>query len=178
MKHHVLASLLVGALLASGGAHAQPSDEAHRLTLYTRTAALAYFSEARTTGGIGGGVGLRDTLWDRYILQADLSLLLGLGSVGALRLGAGVQWRMGGYTPAILATLQTVVGSQLSFLTDAHPTPVRGPAVALGVSLAPVRFTQGPLHLSLLELGVGLGSDFPGRGLCWQMGLVEAGTSF
>ncbi|MFL5354638.1 hypothetical protein [Archangium sp.] len=179
----LLACVLV--LLSTGDARAQEAVAApagvlpagHRLTLYGRGGALVYLSDAMTTGGIGGGVGLRDTLQDRFILQADLSYLMGLGNVVALRLGAGMQ-RRGTYTPAVLATLTTVVGDRLTFLTPAHPTPVRGPAVALGLSVAPLRFTEGGLQLSLLELGVGLGADLPGWGLAWQLGLLEVGTSF
>ena len=39
----------------------------HRLTLYSRAGGLIYLSDAMTTGGLGGGVGLRDTLHDRFI---------------------------------------------------------------------------------------------------------------
>lgn len=187
MKHvqsgGLLACVLV--LLSMGGARAQEAAAApagllpagHRLTLYGRAGGLLYLSDAMTTGGIGGGVGLRDTFQDRFILQADLSYLMGLGNVAALRLGAGVQ-RSGTYTPAVLATLTTVVGDRLTFLSPAHPTPVRSPAVALGLSVAPLRFTERGLQLSLLELGVGIGTDLPGWGLAWQLGLLEVGTSF
>ncbi|MGZ3460783.1 MAG: hypothetical protein ACXU86_20025 [Archangium sp.] len=179
----LLACALV--VLCAGGARAEETaparagqlPEGHRLTLYGRTGALFYLSDAMTTGGLGGGVGLRDTIRDRFILQADLNYLMVLGNVGALRLGAGVQ-RSGTYTPAVLATLSAVVGDRLTFLTPAHPTPIRSPAVALGLSVAPVRFTDGGLQLSLLELGVGIGTDLPGRGLAWQLALLEVGTSF
>jgi hypothetical protein len=172
-------------MLSAGGAHAeQPAParagllpEGHQLTLYGRAGGLVYLSDAMTTGGAGGGVGLRDTIRDRVILQADLNYLMVLGNVGALRLGAGVQ-RSGTYTPAILATLSAVMGDRLTFLTSAHPTPIRSPAVALGLSVAPVRFTDRGMQLSLLELGVGIGTDLPGRGLAWQIGLLEVGTCF
>jgi hypothetical protein len=179
----LLASTLV--LLSTGGARAQEAAPAqagvlpsgHRLTLYSRAGGLVYLSDAMTTGGLGGGVGLRDTLQDRFILQADLSYLMGIGNVGALRLGAGLQ-RSGTYTPAVLVTLNAVMGDHLTFLTSAHPTPLRGPALSLGLSVAPLRFTQGGMQLSLLELGVGAGTDLPGLGLAWQLGLLEVGTTF
>lgn len=163
-------------LFAAGGAQAQEAGE-HQLTLYSRAGALVYLSDARTTGGVGAGVGLRDTLRERFILQADLSYLMMMGNVGTLRLGAGVQ-RRGTYTPAVLLTLTTFFGDRLAFLTPEHPTPVRSPAMALGVSVAPVRFTHQGLQLSLLELGIGVGSDLPGLGLSYQLGLLEIGTTF
>ena len=151
--------------------------EGHQLTLYGRMTGMAYLSDARTQGGVGGGLGVRDTLNERFILQADLSYLTLIGNVAALRLGAGVQ-RRGTYTPAVLVTLTTLMGTHLSFLNAEHPTPVRGPAVALGVNLSPLRFTHQGLQFSLLELGVGVGNDLPGWGLAFQLGLLEVGTTF
>ena len=176
MKHFDSGWLLAAALvlLSTGSAQA---EEGHRFTLYGRAGGMLYLSNAMTTGGVGGGVGLRDTIQDRFILQADLNYLMVIGNVGALRLGAGLQ-RSGTYTPAVLVTLTLVMGDRLTFLTPEHPTPLRGPAVALGLSVAPLRFTQGGLQLSLLELGVGAGTDLPGLGLSWQLALLEAGTTF
>jgi hypothetical protein len=179
----LLASALV--LLCIGDARAQeavPAQEGvlpagHRLTLYGRAGGLVYLSGAMTTGGLGGGVGLRDTLQDRFILQADLNFLMGIGNVGVLRVGAGLQ-RSGTYTPAVLATLSAVMGDRLTFLTPEHPTPVRSPALVLGLNVAPLRFTQGGMQLSLLEFGVGIGEDFPGVGVSLQLNLLEVGTSF
>jgi hypothetical protein len=187
MKRSNLGRLLAGALVLTGAAGAQAQEPSspetgllpagHRLSLYSRAGGVIYLSDARTAGGLGGGVGVRDTIQERFILQADLNYLMMLGNAGALRLGAGIQ-RSGTYTPAVLVTLTTLVGKQLTFLTPEHPTPVRAPAVALGVSVAPLRFTQDGLQLSLLELGVGAGTELPGLGLAWQLGLVEVGTSF
>ncbi|HZH13425.1 MAG TPA: hypothetical protein VE057_03585 [Archangium sp.] len=177
----LLACVLV--LFAAGGARAQevpaqePGPREHQFTFYSRAGALAYLSDARTTGGAGAGVGLRDTLHERFILQADLSYLMMLGNVGVLRLGAGVQ-RSGTYTPAVLLTLTSFFGDRLAFLTPEHPTPVGKLAMALGVSVAPLRFTHQGLQMSLLELGVGVGSDLPGLGLSYQLGLLEVGTAF
>ena len=78
----------------------------------------------------------------------------------------------------MLVTFSAVVGDRLTFLTPEHLTPVKGPAVALGLSVAPLRFTQQELQLSLLEFGVGVGTDLPGLGWAWQLGLLEVGTSF
>jgi hypothetical protein len=176
MRRFQLARLLACVLvtLAAGGARAQG---AHQLMFYGRTGGQVYLSSARTQGGLGAGVGLRDTIRERFILQGDLSYLMMLGNVGLLRLGAGVQ-RRGTYTPAVLLTLSTLVGDRLAFLTSEHPTPLQGPTMALGVSIAPLRFTHEGLQLSLLELGVGVGSDLPGWGLSYQLGILEVGTTF
>lgn len=171
--------LLSGVLVAlvAGSARAEMPIERHVFSLYGRMGGMAYLSEARTQGGVGAGVGVRDTVEERFILQADLSYLLMAGNVGALRLGAGVQ-RSGTYTPAALLTLSTLFGSQLTFLTARHPTPVTGPSVTVGVSLAPLRFSHAGMQLSLLELGVGVGPELPGWGLSYQLGLLEVGTTF
>jgi|GEM_PF-1711405 len=174
-----LVSLVAGEAQAQGGSSPEGRllPEGHQLTFYGHIAGRVYLSDARTQGGVGGGVGVRDTLHERFILQADLNYLMMVGNVGALRLGAGVQ-RRGTYTPAALLTLTTLFGSHLSFLSAEHPTPVRGPGVALGVSLAPLRFSRAGMQLSLLELGVGIGNDLPGWGVSYQLGLLEVGTNF
>lgn len=174
-----LVSLVAGVARAQGGSTPERGlvPEGHQLTFYGRMGGMVYLSDARTQGGVGGGVGVRDTLHERFILQADLSYLMMIGNVAALRLGAGVQ-RRGTYTPAVLLTLTTQLGTQLSFLSTEHPTPVGGPNVTLGVSVAPLRFTHAGMQLSLLELGVGTGNDLPGWGLAYQLGLLEVGTTF
>jgi len=174
-------ALLVSLLLAGMDARASDSENAsappgHRFSVYMGTAGMAHFSDVRTQGGVGGAIGLRDTIDERFILQADMQYLLMIGNTVGLRLGAGVQ-RRGLYQPAALLTLSTMLGEQLVFMTPAHPFPVRHPAVTLGVSVAPLRFSMGKTRISLLELGVGVGSEFPGLGLSCRVGLVEVGLS-
>ncbi len=183
MSRLAWAPLLVAGLLAPL-AHAQDDGPSagprHQLSLYVRGTGMAYASQARTMGGVGGGVGVRDTVDERYLLQADVSALTLLGRVYALRAGAGLQWRPGHgpWRPAVLLSLTALVGDRFDFLTPQHPTPLRGPAVSLGVSASPVRFSLGPTQLSLLELGVGVGPELPGAGLALHVGLVEVGASF
>jgi hypothetical protein len=176
MKSVHRAAWCLGLLLTvtSTQAHSTPEP---RLTLYSQSAALFYLSDARTMGGVGGGLGLRATFRERCFVQAELHYLLGIGNTAALRLATGVQ-RRGTYTPAVLLSLSTLLGDGLTFLTPQHPTPVKGPAVSLGLSVAPLRFSSNGLHLSALELGAGLGTDLPGAGLAFQLGLLEVGTSF
>lgn len=155
----------------------EPVATGHRFSLYTTAGAQAYLSDQRTIGGVGGGLGVRDTLDDRFIFQADFSFLSLLGNAASVRVGAGVQ-RRGMWAPAALLTVTTLFGEHLSFLSPAHPEPVPGPAVSLGVTLAPMRFDLQEVQISVLQLGIGAGSDFPGLGLHYSVGLLEAGVSF
>jgi hypothetical protein len=50
--------------------------------------------------------------------------------------------------------------------------------VSLGVTVAPLRFVLQGTEVSLLQLGVGLGTDFPGLGITYSLGLMEVGTAF
>jgi hypothetical protein len=174
-------TLLVLSLLAS--ASVVMPDEApkeapsrHQLSLFVQSGAAVYLSDARTQGGVGGGFGVRDTVDGRWLLQADVSGLTGLGSVLALRLGVGAQLR-GICTPAVRLEFTGLFGDRLSFLTPDHPTPVGGPALALGVVVAPIRFTVGDTQVSVLELGVGAGTEAPGLGLRFSVNLLEVGLA-
>lgn len=154
-----------------------PVATGHRFSLYTTAGAQVYLSDQRTLGGVGGGLGVRDTLDGRFLFQADFSYLSLLGNAGSVRVGAGVQ-RRGLWAPAALLTVTSLFGEHLSFLTPEHPRPVPGPAVSLGVTLAPVRFDLREVQVSVLQLGIGVGSDFPGLGVHYSVGLLEAGVSF
>ena len=149
----------------------------HRLSLYLTSGAMAYLSDAQTIGGLGGGLGLRDTLDGRFILQADINYLGYIRNAAALRVSAGAQLR-GPYAPAALLTLTTLMGERLSFLTPEHPTRITGPAMSVGLTLAPIRFDLPQVQFSMLQLGVGVGSDLPGLGLSYSLGLLEVGATF
>ncbi|PTL75148.1 hypothetical protein [Vitiosangium sp. GDMCC 1.1324] len=171
-------ALGLGLVGTSGDARAEESSSLqHRFSVYAAAGAQVYLSNARTIGGIGGGIGVRDTLNDRFILQADLSYLSMLGNTASFRVGAGVQ-RSGTYAPAALLTLSTLFGERLSFLTPEHPTRISGPGMTLGVTLAPARFDLKSVQVSLLQLGIGAGTDLPGLGLSYSVGLLEVGATF
>jgi hypothetical protein len=175
-----LSTFLAGGMLLAPEAHAEESaasGSGHRLSLYVRPGAGVYLSDARTVAGVGGGIGLRDTIRERFIAQLDVSYLLMAGNVGSVRLGLGMQ-RPGLWSPAAMVVFQGMFGDRFSFLTPQHPVPVRGPALSVGVSVAPARFTVGDTQVSLLELGIGVGSDFPGLGLAYSVGLAEVGLTF
>ncbi|MCY1079351.1 hypothetical protein [Archangium lansingense] len=184
-SHHSMAragalALALGTLMAPPGtARAEESSSSlrHRFSAYVTSGAQIYLSSARTIGGVGGGIGVRDTVNDLFILQADLSYLALLGNGGALRVGAGVQ-RPGTWSPAALLTVNTLFGERLSFLTPEHPARIPGPAVSVGLTLAPVRFDVQSVQFSILELGLGVGSDLPGLGLNYSVGVLEVGATF
>lgn len=176
---------VVGVLLGftagaqEAGAEAVPAGApvTHRITAYVHSGVGFFLSDFRTMGGIGGGLGVRDTLDERYILQADARYLVGLGNAVELRAGAGVQ-RRGLWTPAALVTLSGMMGGGMRFMTPARSTPVRAPALAVGLQLAPLRFTHAGTQLSLFEVGLGVGTEWPGTGVSLHLTLLQAGTSF
>jgi len=176
----MLSTLLVLTALA---ASPDPSEDVardvpkrHQLSLYARSGATVYLSQARTHGGVGGGFGLRDTVDERWLLQADASVLTGLGTSFAVRLGAGVQ-RRGWWTPAALVALTGLFGDRMDFLTPEHPSFTGSPSLGLGLTLAPARFSLGRAQVSLLELGVGVGTDRPGLGLLYGLTVLEVGVA-
>ena len=172
----VSALLMLSALAISPAPEEAPVPPRHQLSLYARSGATLYLSPARTQGGVGGGFGLRDTVDGRWLLQADVNGLTGLGTAFAVRVGAGVQ-RQGQWAPAAWVSLTGLFGDRMDFLTPEHPTPVVGPSLGLGLTLAPARFTLGRAQVSLLEFGVGVGTDRPGLGLLYGLTLLEVGVA-
>jgi hypothetical protein len=170
-------SLVMGLVAPFLDARADKVGGEHQLSVYVRTGLAAYLSDARTIGGIGGGLGIRDTVRERFILQADVNYLAYIGNTVGLNVGAGLQ-RSGMYSPAVLLTASALLGDQLSFLSSEHPRPPRHPAFSLGLSVAPVRFSVKGMQLSLFELGAGVGTDLPGLGLSYRLGLLEVGASW
>lgn len=148
---------------------------AHRFGVYVRSGAAAYFTAARSAGGAGGGIGLRDVVDGWLVLQADAAYLFGVGNLAEIRAGAGAQ--LPGpdrtYQPAATLLLSLYAGEQIRFLSEEHPTPVWDPGVAVGVELAPLRFTGETSRVSLLAPGIGVGLDFPSVGPVFQVTALE-----
>ena len=187
MKRALLAGALVLAGLTAGEARAEegqtPDGAApaeapvHQLSVYCRGGVHVYLSPSRSTGVFGGSVGVRDTIQERFILQADVGFLTNLGNVVPVQLAAGIQ-RKGLYSPAALLTLSTFFGDKLSFVTADHPSVIRAPPIALGFVLAPARFNVAGGQLSVLEFGLGVSPEFPGWGVAYQLNLANVGVSF
>lgn len=165
-------------LVLAGSARAGEADPqaGHHFSVYLHSGAQVYLSRARTMGGLGGGVGLRDTWNQRFLLQADVSYLFMVGNVTALRVATGYQ-HPGTYSPAVLLRTSLLLGNQLTFLQPELPATTVGPALSLGVAVAPLRFRVAGTQVSILELGISAGSDFPGLGLGYSLSLLEVSAS-
>lgn len=182
-------SLLTAALVALGFAPApsraadeQPAAEApptpaHQFSVYGRSGVQVYLSDTRSTGMFGGSLGVRDTIHGRFILQADVGYLTNFGNVVPVQVAAGIQ-RQGFYTPSALLTFTGFLGDRVNFLSAEHPSLIRTPPLALGVLLAPARFTVEGAQLSLLEFGLGVSPEFPGLGLAYQLNVIDVAVSF
>lgn len=158
--------------LSAGAARAEDFD----WSVYAGTAGSAYLSSVRTAGGAGGGVGVRGSR-GLYVVQWDASLLTGMGGLVEARVAGGLQ-RDGEYAPAILATLSLMLGPQIKVIDEQHAKPWRAPAAYAGLQLEPLRFRSGAYLVSALQLGAGIGSDFPGVGYAFRLGLFEVGLRF
>jgi len=167
---------VISALLAASLMTATPAGFPGEFSVYANSGLTLLTSNVRTQGGLGGGLGVRDTLLDRWIFQADVEGLAGLGAVLSVRVGAGVQ-RQGWWTPALLVYLTGLFGDRLSFPTSEAPTAGWGPGLAVGLTLAPLRFRIDRVQLSLLEVSVGVGPDAGGAGQMVGLTLLEVGAS-
>jgi len=183
MKRPLLTAALVALGLApalSRAADEQPAAEAppvHQFSVYGRSGVQAYLSDTRSTGMFGGSVGVRDTIHGRFILQADVGYLTNFGNVVPVQVAAGIQ-RRGFYTPSALLTFTGFLGDRVNFLSSEHPSVIRTPPLALGVLLAPARFTLEGAQLSLLEFGLGVSPEFPGLGMAYQLNVIDVAVSF
>lgn len=163
----------------TSSASATPAEDStrHRVTLLARTAVALHLSEARTTGGLGGGFGLRDTVGDYLLLQADIAWLTQLGNVLAIRAGAGIQ-KPGTWSPAALVAVTGMFGSQLHFPAEGRPATA-GPALSIGLVLAPLRFVaKNGAEVSLMEIGVGIAAETPGMATTLSIGFEVGAQLF
>ncbi len=170
----VLALFTLLLLPICAGAQETPS---HQLSVYLRSGGGVLLAPSRSMGGFGGGLGVRDVIKDTFLLQADVNYLAGLGHVALVRAGAGIQ-RPGTWSPAALVTASLLAGDHLAFRTDSVPIVSRGPAGAIGLTLAPLRFSASGRSVSVLELGAAYGTDGISGGPVFQLGLLELGVSF
>lgn len=153
------------------------STPTHQVGLYGRMGFAGFSSSARTQAGIGGGVGVRDVLHGQWLLQADVSGLVGLGGLLEVRLGAGWQ-RPGFWSPSARLELSALLGQQVGFVRPGSESLPGSFTAALGAVLAPVRFSLSGACVSVLEVSVGAGPDPRGWGLRLGLTLLEIGTTF
>lgn len=154
-----------------------PSQERFQWTAYVRSGVTVHAAPSQSTGGVGGGAGVRMSFAKVWLAQADFNYLTLVGHVGELRLAGGIQ-RPGLWSPAALFNVSFLLGQRLSFRTPEHPWPTSAPIVTAGIVVAPLRFTQLHQTVSVLELGIGVKPDFPGVGVTYSLGLLEIGHVF
>lgn len=146
-----------------------------RWLLTAQSGADLYLSEARSLGGLGGGLGLRAEWKGPWVFEGNFGPLVGAGAVLVLRLAAGIQ-RPGSYCPALLFGTRWMFGDALHFVTPAHRLAPAGPAFSFGPALSPLRFRKKNTELSFASVYWGLGSDLPGLGTGYGITLLEVGT--
>ncbi len=168
--------LLLALVLAAEPGPALTAEPSTTWSVYGRSGASVQVSSARTIGGEGGGLGLQVSR-GAWLAEVEAAMLVGLGTVLDVQLGAGWQ-RRGKWSPAALLTVSLLAGSQTSVLTDAHPLPVKGPALSVGLKLELLRFVYGRVRTSALQLGGGIGTDFPGVAFSLRVTFIELGVSW
>jgi hypothetical protein len=128
------------------------------LAVTVHSGGTVFLAPSRTQGGLGGGVGLALSVDAHWLVEADATVLFGLGLAGQVRAGAAWQ-RSGRWTPVARAYLELAFGQRLDFTVNGR-LPPNGPTLGLGVGLGLLRFTVGRATVSALELRGGLGTDF------------------
>ena len=162
----LIAALACAPALARAGEGDSPS-----WSLTAHAGAQGYLSDGRTMGGYGGGFGLQVERGP-FLAGADAAYLFFIGNAAALRVSAGVQ-RPGLWSPALLLRASLLVGDQFTFFQPGGPILGAGPAFCVGLTAAPLRFTLSGAHVSVLQLGVGLGVDPTGLAVAPQLDVLE-----
>jgi hypothetical protein len=169
--------MTTGALLVllalDAGRPPAPPPELELIPIAAQHAVLL-LSDRVTAGGGGGGLGAQLIYQRRYLLQADIGMLLGFGNALATRLAAGVQLSARDYAPAFWASGGALWGDRVEFLTGAGERPAT-PSFALGARASPLRFVSELGMVSALELGAG--TDLAGA-LWLELGVLTVGARF
>ena len=153
--------MIAAVLLATSVAAAEPAQ----LAVSVRSGSTAYASRSREIAGSGAALGLEARTGTAFV-RGDVGLLVGLGSVLEVCASAGVS-RPKRWAPSAGPIVCVLTGSQLSFLTDEDPLPIRAPATTVGLSLEPLRFDYGKASISALAIDAGIGTDWWGSG--WRL---------
>jgi hypothetical protein len=130
-----------------------------------------FLSDGVTAGGVGGGAGIQLVWRRRYVGQADLSALWGIGNTWSSRLAFGVQ--LGGFwAPALWGTASVLLGDRVEMLAGQGNRPA-APSWGLGLQISPLRFLLDSAFFSALEPS--LATDF-GGGLLFDLTVVRLGV--
>lgn len=150
--------VLTVVLLISSMARAEDGTFASRLGLGLETIGAISLTQARTQGGIGGGLMVTYALSPSWQLEAHGSWLVGLGSHTLLRVFAGWQ-REGTWRPLFRAGLALGLGGGLDFSVGGRG-PSQAPTVAVLGGACLLRYQVGPVVVSALELEAGVSTEF------------------
>jgi hypothetical protein len=159
--------LALALLLAQ--AAAAPEPETLRVVPVLRQGFVFFTSDQVTASGAGGGAGVQVTWRDRWLAQADASLLWGGGNVWVTRLAAGAQ-RSGAWSPAAWLSFGALFGDRVETLDDEGRRPP-APVWAAGLRLSPLRFAGRLGSVSALEVGWSRGA---GGGTWVEVSVLEA----
>lgn len=160
------------ALAVIAAAPAEPAGELSFVPVVQQGFAI-YLSDTQTAGGLGGAAGLQFVWRDRWLAQADVGTWWMLGNVASTRLAVGVQ-RRGTWAPAVWVAVNTMWGSRLRFL-DQDGTATKAPPWAVGLRASPLRFAGERGLVSLLDVGVGLGTSGKAAGTWLELSLLQVG---
>ncbi len=130
-----------------------------RVTAGLETVGAVSLTDARTQGGIGGGVHVAFALDSHWQVYARAAWLWGLGSHTLIRAGAGWQ-REGTWRPLFHAGLALGLGGALEFGLPGRAPPSRAPTLGVVVGAALLRFQVESVIVSALELEAGLSTEF------------------
>lgn len=129
-----------------------------KLSLGLDTVGAISLTQARTQGGIGGGVQAAFSFDEHWLVHARAAWLWGLGSHTLFHAGGGWQ-RSGTWRPLLRGDVTLGLGGSLDFSVGSMP-PTRAPTVGLVVGAALLRFQVGRVIVSGLELEAGISTEF------------------
>lgn len=158
-------------LLTLGAAPAEA-----RLSVGLETLANVSLTQGRTQGGVGGALGVAWAFDANWQAQARVAWLWGLGSHTLVRVGAGWQRGEGTWRPLVRADLALGLGGALDFGV-AGSAPSRAPTLGLVLGVSLLRFQLERVTVSLLELEVGLSTEFLSIGPRAGLGLLAVSVS-
>jgi len=172
-------NLLLGTMLASTlTTTAPPCDEPSAQGLAELTVSphvqqglQLLLSDNVTAGGLAAGAGVQVVWRRRYLAQADLSALWGIGNTWSSRFALGVQLD-GFWAPAVWATTSLLLGDRVELLTQDGRRPA-APTWGIGLRASPLRFINGSAFFSALEPSMATNL---GGGVLLDLTLVQIGA--